>query len=129
VKRTGLLLWSLLLSAGLTGTLLTQVSAASVPGSPKAKLTIGTKSYKFSGGFCETKTSSLFIGIASPPNSLTISGKLHHGKFKNAQIGITLGNGKTIDSVLRDTGTANSKGGKFTGSDISGLKVKGSYTC
>jgi len=55
--------------------------------------------------------------------------QLFRSIFENAQIGITLGNGKTIDSVLRDTGTANSKGGKFTGSDISGLKVKGSYTC
>jgi hypothetical protein len=113
----------------MTGGLLIQsTGAGATPGNAKAKVTVGSKSYKLSGGACVISGNKVQVGVGASPNSLGINGKLKKGKFSNAQIGAVL-SGKTI-AMTTDSGTANAKGGTFKGKDaVSGASVKGTFTC
>lgn len=110
------------------GGLALQTTAGATPGSAKAKVTVGGKTYKLSGGACVISGSTIQVGVGSKPNSLGLNGTLSGGKFKNAQIGMLL-KGKAV-AVTTDSGKANAKGGSFSGKDaVSGGKVKGTFTC
>jgi hypothetical protein len=118
------------LALGLaTGATALQVSAANAsPGSASAKVTVGSKTYKLSGGACQVTGSSVNLGIGGSPNSLGMHASVHKGKFTNAQIGMVLG-GKPL-ALTTDTGTVTSKGGTFKGKDVvSQSSVKGTFTC
>jgi hypothetical protein len=123
------ILASVLAAGAMTGGMLLQsTSANATPGNAKAKVTVGGKTYKLSGGACVISGSKLEVGVGATPNSLGINGTLHKGKFKNAEIGAIL-SGNSV-AVTSDSGTANSKGGKFKGTDaVTGGKVSGSFTC
>jgi hypothetical protein len=110
------------------GGLALQTTAGAIPGSAKAKVTVGGKTYKLKGGACVISGSTIQVGVGSKPNSLGLNGTLSGGKFKNAQIGMLL-KGKAV-AVTTDSGKANAKGGSFSGTDaVSGGKVKGTFTC
>jgi hypothetical protein len=112
-----------------TGATALQVSAANAaPGSATAKVTVGSKTYKLSGGACQVTGNSVNLGIGGSPNSLGLHASVHKGKFTNAQIGLILG-GKPL-ALTTDTGTVTSKGGTFKGKDVvSQSSVKGTFTC
>ena len=110
------------------GGLALQTTAGATPGSAKAKVTVGSKSYTLKGGACVISGSTIQVGVGSKPNSLGLNGTLKKGKFTNAQIGMVL-KGKAV-AITTDTGTANAKGGTFKGTDaVSQAKVKGTFTC
>jgi hypothetical protein len=102
--------------------------ASASPGSASAKVTVGSKTYKLSGGACQVTGSKANVGIGGSPNSLGLHATVHKGKFSNAQIGLVLG-GKPL-AITTDTGTATAKGGTFKGTDVvSQSTVKGTFTC
>jgi hypothetical protein len=110
------------------GGLAFQTTAGATPGSAKAKVTVGSKTYKLSGGACVITGASIQVGVGEKPNSLGLNGTLKGGKFKNAEIGMIL-KGKDI-AVTTDKGKANASGGSFSGTDaVSHEKVKGTFTC
>ncbi|HEX3795235.1 MAG TPA: hypothetical protein VHV57_12115 [Acidimicrobiales bacterium] len=110
------------------GGLALQTTAGATPGSAKAKVTVGSKTYKLSGGACVISGTTLQVGVGSKPNSLGINGTLKGGKFKNAQIGMVL-KGKPV-AITTDSGKASASGGSFSGTDVvSHSKVKGTFTC
>lgn len=95
---------------------------------PKAKVTIGSKTYKFSGGACSSKSNEVQIAISSGANTLTITGHAHKGKYSNANTTMIV-NSKLI-IVAPNSGSFNAKGGKFKGSAAPNSgNVTGSYTC
>jgi hypothetical protein len=110
------------------GLIITAGGAGASVGNAKAKVTVGSKTYKMSGGACVVTGNNVDIGIGSKPNTLGINATTKKGKFSNAQIGMVL-SGKPV-AITTDTGTANSKGGTFKGTDVvSHSKVKGTFTC
>jgi hypothetical protein len=114
-------------AAGAMG--LAASGASASPGSASAKVTVGSKTYKLSGGACQVTGSSVSVAVGgSSSNTLGLHASVHKGKFSNAQIGLVLG-GKPL-AMTTDTGTATSKGGTFKGTDVvSQSKVKGTFTC
>jgi hypothetical protein len=120
---------ALALGVVATGATALSMSAANAePGSATAKVTVGSKTYKLSGGACQVTRNSVNVGIGGSPNSLGLHAAVHKGKFTNAQIGLILG-GKPL-ALTTDTGTVTSKGGTFKGTDVvSQSPVKGSFTC
>jgi hypothetical protein len=97
-------------------------------GNSKATVTVGSKTYKLSGGACLVTANHIDLGIGSTKNSLGMNAKIKGGKFTNAQIGMVLSG--TPLAITTDSGSANAKGGTFKGSDvISHSTVKGTFTC
>ena len=106
-----------------------QTTAGATPGSAKAKVTVGSKTYSLKGGACVISGSTIQVGVGSKPNSLGLNGTLKKGKFTNAEIGMVLVRASAV-AITTDTGTANAKGGTFKGTDaVSQAKVKGTFTC
>jgi hypothetical protein len=104
------------------------VSGASTSTHAKATIKVGSKTYKLSGGACVISSSKIQVGVHQGSNTFGINGTLSKGKFTNAEIGALL-NGKSI-AMTTDSGSANKKGGKFSGTDaVSGAKVSGKFTC
>jgi hypothetical protein len=108
--------------------LATGAGASSIGTNSKATVTVGSKTYKLSGGACVVSASHIDLGIGSTKNTLGMNAAIKGGKFKNAQIGMVLGG--TPLAITTDSGSATAKGGTFTGNDvISHSTVKGTFTC
>jgi hypothetical protein len=94
-----------------------------------AKVTVGSKAYKWSGGTCPPTINSSqdSITIGKGTEGLEIIGKVRSGKFKNINIALVKGSYST--ALSKDSGTFTAKGGTFKGIDVYGKKVKGTFTC
>ena len=94
-----------------------------------AKVTVGSKAYRWSGGACpptiNSSQDSLTIGKGT--DGLEIIGKVSGGKFKNINIALVQGSYST--GLSKDSGTITATGGTFKGVDVYGKKVKGTFTC
>jgi hypothetical protein len=110
------------------GGLALATGAGASVGNSKATVTVGSKTYKLSGGACVVSANHIDLGIGSTKNTLGMNAAIKGGKFTNAQIGMVLGG--TPLAITTDSGKATSKGGTFTGNDvISHSTVKGTFTC
>ena len=94
----------------------------------KATVIVDGKKYRLSGGTCVVSGTKLDIGIGTSTNSLAINAVVKKHKFSNAQIGLIVG-GRPA-AITSASGTATSRGGTFTGTDVvSGSTVTGTFTC
>jgi hypothetical protein len=110
------------------GGLALATGAGASVGNSKATVTVGSKTYKLSGGACVVSAHHIDLGIGSTKNTLGMNAAIKGGKFTNAQIGMVLGG--TPLAITTDSGSATSKGGSFKGNDvISHSTVKGTFTC
>jgi hypothetical protein len=110
------------------GGLALATGAGASVGNSKATVTVGSKTYKLSGGACVVSANHIDLGIGSTKNTLGMNAAIKGGKFTNAQIGMVLGG--TPLAITTDSGSATSKGGSFKGNDvISHSTVKGTFTC
>jgi hypothetical protein len=110
------------------GGLALATGAGASVGISKATVTVGSKTYKLSGGACVVSANHIDLGIGSTKNTLGMNAAIKGGKFTNAQIGMVLGG--TPLAITTDSGSATSKGGSFKGNDvISHSTVKGTFTC
>jgi hypothetical protein len=113
----------------ICGGLLVGSTDAGASSGPKGSVTVGSKTYKFSGGSCLGNGSHVQTVLFNGGNSLTVTGKLHHGKFKDAIAGLTI-KGKATIVIDPDSGTSSSKGGTIKGTDLGGPpKVTGKWSC
>jgi hypothetical protein len=95
-----------------------------------AKVTVGSKTYKWSGGTCPPTVNSAqyFLNVGKGgTDGLEMIGKVRGGKFTNMKIALVKGSYSTADS--KDSGTINAKGGTFKGVDVYGKKMMGTFTC
>ena len=114
------------LSAG--GLVVAGAGAGASVGNSSAKVTVGSKTYKLSGGACLVEAGTVNVGIGQHGNSVAIHGNIKNGKLSGAQIGMVI-NKKPI-AITNGSGKANSSGGSFKGTDVvSNTTVKGTFTC
>ncbi|HEX3794733.1 MAG TPA: hypothetical protein VHV57_09560 [Acidimicrobiales bacterium] len=108
-------------------------------GSAVVKITVGTANTVIKGGTCAT-TGGFFTvnaGVVvdaysykgAKPNYFGLEAKSGSSTFANAVLAFTVG-GSGSDAT-KNTGTiaANQKSGTFTGTDLQGAAVSGSFTC
>jgi hypothetical protein len=108
--------------------LVPSAAGATTSTNSKATVVVSGKTYKLSGGACLVTSSKIALGIGTKTNSLGLSATVSNGKFSNGRIGMILG-GKPV-AITSGSGTATSKGGKFTGTDVvSNSTVTGTFTC
>ena len=115
--------------ASIAGLVLQSPGAGAAVVPAHAKVTVGSKTYKWSGGTCPTTVNSAqyFLSIGEGTGGLEMIGKVSGGKFTNMKIALVKGSYSTADS--KDSGTITAKGGTFKGVDVYGKKMKGSFTC
>ncbi len=114
------------LSAG--GLVVAGAGAGASVGNSSAKVTVGSKTYKLSGGACIVQAGTVNVGIGEHGNSLAIHGNIKNGKLSGAQIGMVIN--KQPIAITGGSGKATSSGGTFKGTDVvSNKTIKGSFTC
>jgi hypothetical protein len=113
----------------LAGLALQSTSAGAAVDTGHAKVTVGSKTYKVSGGSCPTIGSHYSLDFSGGGNGFAITGKIHGGKFTNAEIDLSIG--VKLLQMNKDSGTANAKGGTFKGTTniAPHSKMKGTFTC
>jgi hypothetical protein len=112
----------------MSGGLVIESTGAGASSSPKGSVTVGSKTYKFSNGTCLGNSTHVQIELFTGGNSLTIAGKLHHGKFTNAIAGLIAN--KTEITIDPNKGTSSAKGGTIKGTDLGAPPpIVGKWTC
>jgi hypothetical protein len=94
-----------------------------------AKVIVGSKTYKVSGGSCPSISRHYSLDFSGGGNGFAITGKVHGGKFTNAEIDLSIG--VKLFQMSKDSGTANAKGGTFKGTTniAPHSKMVGTFIC
>jgi hypothetical protein len=118
-----------LVGVSVAGLSLQSPGAGAAVASAHAKVTVGSKTYKWSGGTCPPtiNSSQYSLTIGQGTDGLEIIGKVSGGKFKNVNIALVKGSYST--ALSKDSGTITAEGGTFKGADVYGKKIKGTFTC